>query len=74
MPLSTTSSVEPKFETTEPPPTIFSEPNKESTVPPEGGRDGWLCVVGATIGLFCTFGFLNAWVLNHNFTPDGSLT
>ena len=74
MPPSSSSSVELKLEETEPPPTTFSEPNKEPTIPAEGGRDGWLCVVGATIGLFCTFGFLNAWVFNRTITPDGSLT
>ena len=31
-------------------------------IPPEGGLAGWLCVVGSTTGLFCTFGFLAAYV------------
>lgn len=31
-----------------------------SKLPPEEGFQGWLCVVGAFICLFCSFGFLNA--------------
>ena len=38
------------------PPTQSEQP----AIPPEGGLQGWLCVVGSTIGLFCTFGFLAA--------------
>ena len=33
---------------------------EQPAIPPEGGLGGWLCVVGSTIGLFCTFGFLAA--------------
>ena len=29
-------------------------------MPPEEGRQGWLCVAGAFVAIFCTFGFLNA--------------
>ncbi len=29
---------------------------------PEEGFKGWICVVGAFICLFCSFGFLNAYV------------
>jgi hypothetical protein len=32
-------------------------------IPPEGGIAGWLSIVGCSIGLFCTFGFLNACVI-----------
>lgn len=32
-------------------------------VPPEGGVAGWLCIVGCSMCLFSTFGFLNAYVL-----------
>ncbi|KAJ5739415.1 hypothetical protein N7533_012199 [Penicillium manginii] len=32
----------------------------EENFPPEGGLQGWLCVVGATLALFSTLGFLNA--------------
>ncbi|KAJ6128117.1 hypothetical protein N7471_009334 [Penicillium samsonianum] len=32
----------------------------EPDLPTEGGVRGWICVVGAFICLFCTFGFLNA--------------
>ncbi|WOO81387.1 MFS transporter asaE [Vanrija pseudolonga] len=39
--------------------------------PPDGGRDAWLCVVGAFLVLFCVFGFvtsmgqLQAYYLEH---------
>lgn len=32
------------------------------TRPVEGGFEGWLCVAGCFLGLFATFGFLNAYV------------
>jgi hypothetical protein len=38
-----------------------------SEIPPEGGTQGWLCVLGAFLSIFCTFGFLNAWVSPQAF-------
>lgn len=29
-------------------------------LPPEEGIQGWICVGGAFLSFFCTFGFLNA--------------
>ena len=40
--------------------TPVNQPDEKPVVPAEGGRAGWLCAVGSTIGLFCTFGFLAA--------------
>ncbi|MCJ1384951.1 hypothetical protein MMC17_008069 [Xylographa soralifera] len=37
-----------------------NEPQAKPDMPPEEGTAGWLCAAGCTIGLFCTFGFLNA--------------
>jgi hypothetical protein len=28
---------------------------------PEGGRDGWLTLLGAWAVMFLTFGYMNAW-------------
>ncbi|KAJ5577692.1 uncharacterized protein N7459_006656 [Penicillium hispanicum] len=33
---------------------------EQSRIPPEEGVQGWICVAGAFLALFCTFGFLNA--------------
>lgn len=40
-----------------------SSPSTQSTPPsyPEGGLQAWLTVCGAFVGLFCTFGQLNAF-------------
>jgi hypothetical protein len=32
----------------------------ETSLPPEEGVQGWTCVFGSFLALFCTFGFLNA--------------
>lgn len=41
----------------------FEQKDNTLDIPPEGGLQGWLCVVGSLTCLFCTFGFLNAYVL-----------
>ena len=41
------------------------EPQKKNdapSIPPEGGRQGWLVVLGGFFCIFCSFGFLNAYV------------
>lgn len=38
------------------------EPSAVAALPPEEGIKGWLCVFGSFLTLFCTFGFLNAYV------------
>ena len=40
--------------------------NDAPTMPPEEGIQGWLCVVGSLSCLFCSFGFLNAYVLPNS--------
>ena len=34
----------------------------------EGGFPGWLCVGGAFLCLFCSFGFLSAYAESQNMT------
>lgn len=41
-------------------PVTANDVEKKLDIPPEGGTAGWLCILGGTIGLFCTFGFLAA--------------
>ena len=43
-----------------------------SDLAPEGGTRGWLCVAGAFLSIFCTFGFLNAYVVAPNLLIDRS--
>jgi hypothetical protein len=37
---------------------------KQADLPPEGGTQAWLCVIGAFLTIFCTFGFLNAYLIS----------
>ena len=39
-------------------------------LPPEEGLRGWLCVVGAFLGIFCSMGFLNAYVFDAILSPQ----
>jgi hypothetical protein len=42
------------------PPTDKAATTDERVLPPEEGVQGWTCVFGSFLALFCTFGFLNA--------------
>lgn len=42
------------------------QPKEPFDIAPEGGARGWLCVAGAFLTIFCTFGFLNAYVVTLN--------
>ncbi|KAJ5180736.1 hypothetical protein N7492_003946 [Penicillium capsulatum] len=46
----------------------------KSDLPPEGGARGWICVVGAFVCLFCTFGFLNAIGVFQTYYEQHSLS
>ncbi|KAF2009284.1 MFS general substrate transporter [Aaosphaeria arxii CBS 175.79] len=59
--------------------TFARETKEELSLPPEGGTKGWLCVSGAFLAIFCTFGFLNAIgvfqttyeeTILHSYTPS----
>ncbi|TGO63056.1 hypothetical protein BOTNAR_0105g00160 [Botryotinia narcissicola] len=41
------------------------QPSEPTTliIPPKGGLTGWLCVIGCSMCMFSSFGFLNAYVL-----------
>ncbi|KAJ5263601.1 hypothetical protein N7478_011206 [Penicillium angulare] len=45
----------------------------ESILPPEEGVQGWICVVGGFLGLFGTFGFLNAVGVFQSIYEETSL-
>lgn len=40
--------------------TVETSPAAAPRLAPEEGFQGWLCVVGVFVCIFCTFGFLSA--------------